>query len=92
MIFKSGQSTDYQFEIFKKFSSHDAYPEAEKWLGQLRSIDGVIKAEITGDLRRGKSIVGKIEIAAATQDAETVITSILGMEGYSEVEKQLRIH
>ena len=59
MIFKSGQSTDYQFEIFKKFSSHDAYPEAEKWLGQLRSIDGVIKAEITGELRRGKSIVGK---------------------------------
>lgn len=85
MIFKSGQSTDYQFEIFKKFSSHDAYPEAEKWLGQLRSTDGVIKAEITGDLRRGKSIVGKIEITAATRDAEAVITSVLGMDGYSEV-------
>lgn len=85
MIFKSGQSTDYKFEIFKKFSSHDAYPEAEKWLGQLRSTDRVIKAEITGDLRRGKSIVGNIEIAAATLDAKAVITSILGMEEYSEV-------
>ena len=85
MIFRSGQSTDYQFEIFKKFSSHDAYPEAEKWLEQLRSTEDVIKAEITGDLRRGKSIVGKIEIAAATQDAEAVITFVLGSEGYSEV-------
>ena len=87
MIFRSGQSTDYQFEIFKKFSSHDAYPEAEKWLGLLRSTEGVIKAEITGDLRRGKSIVSKIEIAAATQDAETVISFILGLEGYSEVQE-----
>jgi len=87
MIFRSGQSTDYQFEIFKKFSSHDAFPEAEKWLGLLKSIDGVIKAEITGDLRRGKSIVGKIEIAAATNDAEGVITHILGSEAYSEMQE-----
>jgi len=85
MIFRSGQSTDYQFEIFKKFSSHDAFPEAEKWLEQLRSTEDVIKAEITGDLRRGKSIVGKIEIASATHDAEAVITFILGLEGYSNV-------
>ncbi len=85
MILRSGQSTDYQFEIFKKFSSHDAFPEAEKWLEQLRSTEVVIKADITGDLRRGKSIVSKIEIAAATHDAEAVITFILGLEGYSEV-------
>jgi DNA polymerase (family 10) len=85
MFYKSGQSTDYQFEIFKKFSSHDAYPEAEKWLELLKSIAGVIKAEITGALRRGKSIVGNIEIAVAAQDAESVIASLLGMDGYSEV-------
>ena len=85
MIFRSDQPTDYQFEIFKKFSSHDAFPEAEKWLGQLRAIDGVLRAELTGELRRGKSIVGNIEIAAATRDAEAVITSVLGMEGYSDV-------
>ena len=85
MFFKSYQSTDYQFEIFKKFSSHDAFPEAEKWLDLLRSIEGVNKAEITGDLRRGKSIVEKIEIAAATYDAEGVITQILGSEAYSEM-------
>jgi DNA polymerase (family 10) len=87
MIFKSGRSTDYQFEIFKKFSSHDAFPEAEKWLELLRSTEDVIKAEITGDLRRGKPIVDKIEIATATHDAETVITFITGLEGYSEVVK-----
>ena len=85
MIFKSGQLTDYQFEIFRRFSSHDAYPEAEKWFGLLGSINEVIKVEITGDLRRGKSIVGSIEIAVACQNAESVITSILGMGGYSEV-------
>ncbi|MDP2965937.1 MAG: PHP domain-containing protein [Pelolinea sp.] len=87
MIFRSGQTTDYQFEIFKKFSSHDAYPEAEKWLGMLRSIDDVIQAEITGDLRRGKSTVGSIEIAAAAQNSESVITSVLGLEGYMDVEE-----
>lgn len=85
MIFKSGLSTDFQFEIFKKFSSHDAYPEAEKWLGLLRSINEVIKAEITGDLRRGKSIVSSVEIAVASHNAESVITSVLGMDGYSDV-------
>lgn len=87
MIFRSGQTTDYQLEIFKKFSSHDAYPEAEKWLGVLRSTNDVIRAEITGDLRRGKSTVGSIEIAAATQNAESVITSVLGLDGYLEVEE-----
>jgi DNA polymerase (family 10) len=86
MIFRSGQTTDYQFEIFKKFSSHDAYPEAEKWLGILRAIETVTQAEITGELRRGKSIVGSIEIAAAAQNSESVITSMLGLEGYVEVE------
>ena len=87
MIFRSGQSTDYQFEFFKKFSSHDAYPEAEKWLGILRSTSGVLLAEITGDLRRGKSIVDKIEIAAAAQDSESVIASVLGIDNYLEVGK-----
>ena len=87
MVFRSSQTTDYQFEIFKKFSSHDAYPEAEKWLGILRSIEYVIQAEITGDLRRGKSTVGSIEIAAAAQNSESVITSVLGLEGIMEVEE-----
>lgn len=90
MIFKSGQSTDYQFEIFKKFSSHDAYPEAQRWLEKLRSSEWVIKAELTGDLRRGKSIVGNIEIAAATRDAEAVIATILGLGEYSDVKEATR--
>lgn len=87
MIFKSGQTTDYQFEIFKKFSSHDAFPEAEKWLSRLCSISDVIQAEITGDLRRGKSTVDSIEIAAVTQNAESIITIILGLEEYLDVEE-----
>ena len=87
MIIRSGQTTDYQFEIFKKFSSHDAFPEAKKQLGLLRSINDVIKAEITGDLRRGKSAVRTIEIAAVTQNAESIITIILGLEKYLKVEE-----
>jgi DNA polymerase (family X) len=87
MVIKSGYTTDFQFEIFRKFSSHDAYPIAEKWLGILSSIDDVTQAEITGDLRRGKSTVSSIEIALASQVSESIITSIMGLGGYLEVKE-----
>ena len=31
------QFNNYEFEIFKKFSSHDAYPIAEEWLEHLKA-------------------------------------------------------
>ena len=32
------QFNNYEFEIFKKFSSHEAYPIAEEWLEHLKAL------------------------------------------------------
>ena len=55
---------------------HQAYHVAEKLLDTIRSCSGVIRAEVTGSLRRCKETVKDIDIvaSAASEDREGIMT------------------
>lgn len=74
----------FEFELFKKFSSHEAFPIAEEWLRQLRKLPGVQWGEISGELRRGKYYLDHIDIVLAADDPPDCQNRILDLP---EVEK-----
>ena len=67
---------DFEFEIFKKVSNQDALPVAETWLLAIRKLAGISRAEISGELRRGKPAVNRIEIAAAARQPSRALEEI----------------
>ena len=71
------QFNNYEFEIFKKFSSHDAYPIAEEWLEHLKALPGIAGGEISGELRRGKYSIDHIELVLAVIDLPSARRCIL---------------
>jgi DNA polymerase (family 10) len=68
---------NYEFEIFKKFSSHETYPIAEEWLERLKSLPVVLGGEISGELRRGKYSIDHIELVLAVANPAAARSSIL---------------
>jgi DNA polymerase (family 10) len=62
--------SNYEFEIFKKFSSHEALPMAEQWLNRFVSLAEIQDGAVTGELRRGKYSVEHIEILLAADNLE----------------------
>ena len=78
-------SDNFQFEIFKKFSAHEAYPIAKKWLEYLLGLTPVNHVEITGELRRCKSTVRQIDLILDSEHPEQVHDVILSQNGYKEV-------
>lgn len=59
---KTNQVATYEFEIFKKFSSHDILPAAEAWVNTLRNLPGARRVKLSGELRRGKASISHIDI------------------------------
>jgi DNA polymerase (family 10) len=68
--------SNYEFEIFKKFSSHEALPMAEQWLNRFLSLPEIQRGEVTGELRRGKYSLEHIEILLGTDNMEEARCSI----------------
>ena len=60
--------SNYEFELFKKFSSHDAFPIAEEWLERLKSLPGVADGQISGELRRGKYSIDHLDLVLAVDN------------------------
>ncbi len=71
------QFNNYDFELFKKFSSHEAYPIAEEWLERLKALPGVTGGQVSGELRRGKYSIDHIELVLAMTGAAGAHASIL---------------
>jgi DNA polymerase (family 10) len=71
------QLNNYEFELFKKFSSHEAYPIADDWLRQLLTIPGILRGEISGELRRGKFSIEHIDLVMAVDDIQDAHSNIL---------------
>lgn len=79
------QMGNFEFELFKKFSAHDAYPLAEEWLDRLLKLPSVNNGDISGELRRCKSAVDHIDIALSTDDLRQAQSEIMAMNGYEKV-------
>lgn len=79
------QPDNFQFELFKKFSAHDAYPIAEKWLRYLLEIPGVNCGEISGELRRCMSTIKHIDLVLSVNDPDLVRKTILHQNSYKKV-------
>ncbi len=61
----------FEFEFSKKFSSHDVFPIAEEWQARLKVVPGILAAEISGELRRGKYSLDHIDLVLATENTST---------------------
>ena len=75
----------FEFELFKKFSSHEAYPIAEGWLQKLSAIPGVQQGEISGELRRGKYSLEKIDITLAVDEPVRTLGEISDMHDQTKI-------
>ena len=78
------QLDNFQFELFKKFSAHEAYPIAVKWLEYLLEIESVNHGEITGELRRCKSTVEHIDLIVSSGYHDRVRDTILSQNRYKK--------
>ena len=68
--------SNYEFEIFKKFSSHEALPLAEQWLNRFIGLPEIRYGAVSGELRRGKYSIEHIDIVLAADNLEEAQTSI----------------
>ena len=68
MNISTQQLSTFEFELFKKFSSHDILSIAEIWKGRILEITSVDRAEISGELRRGRSAISHIDIVVASHN------------------------
>ena len=62
--------SNYEFEIFKKFSSHEAMPMAEQWLNRFVNLPEITHGEVTGELRRGKYSIEHIDLLLCTENLQ----------------------
>ena len=77
--------SSYEFELFKKFSAHDAYPLAEQWLAKLSAIPEIQKIEFSGELRRGKSSIEHIDLVLAVDEPQAIHGQILRLNGFDKI-------
>ncbi len=90
------QLINFEFELFKKINNQDAFPLAERWLAAIRKLPRITAAEISGELRRGKSAVNQIEIATASTQPAGALADITYLGGsrqvFSERDDQVVFH
>jgi DNA polymerase (family 10) len=63
---------------------HEALSESERLLSYLRSNPAVLKAEVTGDLRRRREIINGIQLVAASNQPESVLEHFSRFPGVVE--------
>ncbi len=61
------------------------YPPAAEMLTYLRECEQVAEADLAGSIRRGKSLVGDVDIVVGTQDESAVNTYILKYNGIKRI-------
>jgi DNA polymerase (family 10) len=75
-------------EAFRKASGRikvtQAWPHADFFLGRLRALPVVEKAEACGTLRRRRDTVGDIDLLVASRDAAAVMEVVCEMPGVEE--------
>lgn len=68
-----------------RFLLGSVLPWAKRWLGEVRSLPTVIRAEIAGSVRRGRETVGDLDIVVAAGDAARVLAAIPALSGVERV-------
>ena len=79
--FQSHQITNFEFELFKQYCSHDVLPIAQHWKTLIQAQTSAIKVEITGELRRGRSSLGHIDILICTENIPRTISEVVALPG-----------
>jgi len=90
MQISTKQLSTFEFELFKRFSSHDILPVANKWKNKLFSQTSAIKVGIAGELRRGRSSVSHIDVVVSTDNIKDTILEISQLSGIFVFRKQSR--
>ena len=67
-----------------RFRRDVALTEAERILGVLRRVKGCERAEYAGSLRRGREMVGDIDILACGKDSEALVEAFLSVDGIAD--------
>lgn len=62
-----------------------AFPLAERILGELRRVPGVLRVEMAGSLRRMRSTVGDVDLLAAARDPEALMEAFVHLEGIARI-------
>jgi len=88
----TSKTLDYEFEYFKKASSHDAYPIAEQWMQRLLDIPMLKYGEVSGALRRGKASISQIDLALACDNPDNAIREMAGSFEFEQVLDQDNDH
>ena len=88
MNISTQQLSTFEFELFKKFSSHDILSIAEIWKGRILEITSVDRAEISGELRRGRSAISHIDIVVASHNIPHTIAEMENISGIQSFQKR----
>jgi len=68
-----------------RLSIGTAYPIAERILGVLRDLDGVLQAETAGSLRRWRATVGDIDLLVASYDPAPIMETFVNLPEVARV-------
>lgn len=63
----------------------DALPVARELLDSLLAVEGVVRAELAGSLRRRRETVGDIDVLVATRDSAPVMEAFVGLSRVGRV-------
>ncbi|MCX8007789.1 MAG: DNA polymerase/3'-5' exonuclease PolX [Coriobacteriia bacterium] len=63
----------------------DALPLAERVVGELGALPGVVRAEPAGSIRRRKDTVGDVDVLVATEDPQVLAASLPDLPSVSQV-------
>lgn len=63
----------------------EALPEATRLADVLRAVDGVVRVEVAGSLRRGRETVRDVDILVASTRAEPVMEAFVAHPGIADV-------
>lgn len=65
-----------------------AWPAAQQLCRALREHPAAVRVEIAGSLRRGRDMVGDVDLVAATDDPDALMAHFVEMPGVEQVEQR----
>lgn len=68
-----------------RISIGDAYPIARGILDRLLAIEGVLRGDVAGSLRRWRATIGDIDLLVASQNPEPIMKAFVGMPEVARV-------
>jgi DNA polymerase (family 10) len=63
----------------------EAYPTAQRLLGYLLKIEGALKGEAAGSLRRGRATIGDIDLLIASESPEPIMEAFVDLDEVARV-------